>query len=138
MSTKILALFIHLVWATEDRSPLISPPREKNIYRFITSQVHYLGCKILAINGLPDHIHLVIKIPSTLSVAEIVKKTKGGSSRLINQNLEFVEPFRWQAGYAAFTVSRWDLHKIIKYVRNQKRNHTDDMLYSELETIFID
>ena len=138
MWNKKLALYLHLIWATWDRSPRISPSIEKKTYRYITSQIHDLGCKILAINGMPDHIHLVIKYPSTLSVAEIVKKAKGGSSRLINQTLDVDELFRWQAGYAAFTVSRWDLHKIIKYVNNQKKNHADGILYSELETIFVD
>ena len=138
MWNKKLALYLHLIWATWDRSPRISPSIEKKTYRYITSQIHDLGCKILAINGMPDHIHLVIKYPSTLSVAEIVKKAKGGSSRLINQTLDVDELFRWQAGYAAFTVSRWDLHKIIKYVNNQKKNHADGILYSELDTIFVD
>jgi REP element-mobilizing transposase RayT len=87
---------------------------------------------------MPDHIHLILKYPSILSVAEIVKKAKGGSSRLINQTLKVDELFRWQAGYAAYTVSRWDLQKIIEYVNNQKKNHAEGILYSELETIFVD
>lgn len=138
MWNKKLALYIHLIWATWDRSPWISPSIEKKVYRYIASQVHYLGCKILAINGMPDHIHLVIKYPSTLSVAEIVKKAKCGSSRLINQTLDIDELFCWQAGYAALTISRWELHKIINYVNNQKKTHADGILYSELEIIFVD
>lgn len=138
MGDKKLDLYIHLIWAIRDQSPRITPFLEKKIYRYITSQVHRLGCEILAINGMPDHIHLVLKYPSIFSIAEIVKKAKGGSSRLINQTLKDDELFRWQAGYAAFTVSRWDLQKIIKYVNNQKKNHAEGILYSELETIFVD
>lgn len=138
MGNKKLDLYIHLIWAIRDQSPWITPFLEKKIYRYITSQVHRLGCEILAINGMPDHIHLVLKYPSIFSIAEIVKKAKGGSSRLINQTLKDDELFRWQGGYAAFTVSRWDLQKIIKYVNNQKKNHAEGILYSELETIFVD
>jgi len=136
MRNKRLALYLHLVWATWDRNPLILPQYEKAIYRCIVNQVIKQGCDVVAINGVSDHIHLLIKYSSTATIAKIVKQTKGVSSRFINKYLDVDDFFRWQVGYGAFTVSRWDLPIIVNYVRKQKKHHREDDLYNDLETIF--
>lgn len=138
MWNKRLSLYLHLVWATWDRFLLITPKIEKPTYRAISSQVVQLGCRVLAINGTPDHLHLIIKITTTISIAELVKKAKGVSSRIVNKVLKPEELFKWQVGYGAFTISRWDLQKIIHYVANQKQHHSDGIINIELETIFED
>jgi len=73
MRNKRLALYLHLVWATWDRNPLILPQYEKAIYRCIVNQVKKQGCDVIAINGVSDHIHLLIKYSSTATIAKIVK-----------------------------------------------------------------
>jgi REP element-mobilizing transposase RayT len=135
MGKSKIALYLHLVWATWDRIPWITPDKERRIYRSIIAQVHKLDCKTLAINGMPDHVHLFIKYPSTISVADLVKKAKGVSSRFINQELSLDDHFRWQAGYGAFTVSRWDIDKITWYVKTQKLHHASNKINSDLEGI---
>ncbi len=76
--------------------------------------------QVLAINGVPDHIHLVVKLRSAVPVALLKKQAKGISARFINERLEMKVRFRWQSGYGAFTISRWDLPMIINYVKKQK------------------
>lgn len=90
----------------------------------------------MTINGMPDHIHLVVNFPTTISVANLVKKAIGVSSRFINQQLILDEHFKWQVGYGAFTISRWDLHQIINYVKNQKKHHASGDLEVDLENVF--
>lgn len=85
---------------------------------------------------MPDHIHLVVNFPTTISVANLVKKAIGVSSRFINQQLILDEHFKWQVGYGAFTISRWDLHQIINYVKNQKKHHASGDLEVDLENVF--
>ena len=137
MHRKKLSQYLHLVWATWDREPSLLPEHEKEIYRCIVNQIQKKGCKVIAINGMCDHVHLLIKFPSTVTVAEIMKQVKGVSSRLINQYLMPGDHFRWQGGYASFTVSRWDLPKIINYIKNQKQIHQEDDLDIDLEeTVF--
>ncbi|MCK4801458.1 MAG: IS200/IS605 family transposase [Anaerolineales bacterium] len=136
MGNKKLALYLHLVWATWDRTPWIIPQIERQIYRSIIRQVYGLGCKALAINGMPDHVHLAVKFHSTICVAELVKKSKGVSSRFINQSLNLNDQFKWQIGYGAFSISRWDLHKVINYVKSQKEHHSDNDLDLDLEAIY--
>jgi REP element-mobilizing transposase RayT len=90
---------------------------------------------VIAINGLSDHIHLLIKFPSTVTVSEIVKQAKGVSSRLMNQYLMPGAHFRWQGGYGSFTVSRWDLPMIINYIENQEKIHHEECLNTDLESV---
>jgi len=84
-----------------------------------------LGCEVLAINGIPDHYHRVVKLKSTIAISLLVKQTKGVSAKLINEQLVKSGNFRWRGGYGAFTISRWDLQMIINYVKNQKSHHQE-------------
>ena len=133
-----LALFLHLVWATWDRSPLIDPAIERRIYRLIVSQAQDLGCKVLALNGMPDHVHLVITFPTTVTIANIAKQVKGTSSLFVNDTIKPDTLFKWQGSYGAFTVSRWDVAKIVSYVERQKEHHRVGALYPEWEDAFED
>jgi putative transposase len=133
MGNKKFSLYIHLVWATWNREMWISQSIERRIYRNIVDQVHHLGCQTLAINGMPDHIHLLIKYSTTVTLAKLMKQAKGVSSRFINDKSLVEDHFKWKIGYGAFTVSRWDICKIISYVNNQKQHHQIDSLISDLE-----
>ena len=135
MGVKKFALYLHLVWATWDREYWITPNIERRVYRNIVDQVHQLGCKTLVINGMPDHIHLFLKFSTTVTIADLVKKAKGVSSRFINHYDLIEDHFKWQIGYGAFTVSRWDTEKVLMYVHNQKIHHKNDNLNERLEEI---
>ena len=133
MSKRRLVIYFHLIWGTQDREPLISKKIERRIFRCIVGQVQKLGCEVLAINGVPDHIHMVVKLKSTIPVATLIKQSKGVSAKFINEHLVENNKFRWQSGYGAFTVSRWDLPMIINYVKKQKEHHLEGELLEELE-----
>jgi len=111
------------------------PKYEKAIYRCIVNQVINQGCDVIAINGVSDHIHLLIKSSATDTIVKIVKQSKVVSSRFISKYFDVDDCFRWHGGYGAFTVSRWDLPIIVNYVRKQKKHHREDDLYDDLETI---
>ena len=101
----------------------------------IVSSARKLGSTTLAINGMPDHVHLLIKHNTTSTIADIVKRAKGTSSRLINQVNLIDDHFQWGKGYGVFAVSRWDTDKIIKYIQNQKTHHQRGYLIEDLESI---
>ncbi|MDW8101156.1 MAG: transposase [Anaerolineae bacterium] len=71
-----------------------------------------MGCTVLALNGMPDHVHLVVSFPSTIAIADLVKQVKGVSSHFVNETLEPEPQFKWQGSYGAFTVSRWDWKRL--------------------------
>ena len=136
MRRNRLELYLHLVWTTWDRLLLITPDIERRLHRNIESQAREMGCTVLALNGTSDHVHLVVSFPTTITIANLVKRVKGVSSHFVNETLRPEAQFKWQGGYGAFTVSRWDLPKTIRYVKQQKEHHADDELWSELEESF--
>ena len=135
MSMKCISVYLHLVWATWDRTMWIQTAIERRVYRMIVSAAKNLGCSTLAINGMPDHVHLLIKQNTTVTIAEIVKRAKGMSSRLINQYALIDDHFQWGRGYGAFSVSRWDTNKIVNYIRGQKEHHQGGYLIDALESL---
>jgi REP element-mobilizing transposase RayT len=126
-------IWVHLVWSTWNRAPLITPDIEKSLHRNLVAQAQHQGCKILAIGGVEDHVHLLISLPSTLSIAQLVKQLKGVSSNFVNHELTRNTSFKWQGSYGAFSVSRWDVKKIIHYIQKQKEHHSSQTLISQLE-----
>ncbi|MFQ5409975.1 MAG: IS200/IS605 family transposase [Anaerolineales bacterium] len=136
MRRNKLALYLHLVWATWDREPLITPEIERRLYRNIESEARNVGCTVLALNGMPDHMHLMVSFPTTNTIANLVKQVKGVSSHFVNETLQPDFYFKWQGHYGAFTVSRWDVDKVVNYVKRQKEHHRLGELYPEWEQAF--
>jgi REP element-mobilizing transposase RayT len=130
---KKISLYVHLVWRTWDSLPMITPEIERRLYRNIQSEAQKMKCTVLALNGSADHVHLLVMLPTTLTVAELMQRVKGVSSHFVNNVLESLEPFKWQGGYGAFSVSRWDVEKIKKYIQRQKEHHQTNELWQELE-----
>lgn len=122
MSKAWHQLFYHLVWSTAGREPLIPPAHEADLHRYIGSRGTEYGYNLITVNGMPDHIHVVGSWPPKVSVSEAAQKLKGSSSHFM-QHLLGVDPFRWQQGYGAVSVTRADLDRVIDYVRNQKAHH---------------
>jgi putative transposase len=123
MSHSFNKLYVHAIWSTKDRSPLIIPSIEKQLFAFIAKQFNESGCPVCIINGMPDHIHCLYLQNPKRSVSDIVKQIKGSSSYYINAHVGLNEKFAWQTGYAAFSVSESLVEKVIKYIANQKRHH---------------
>jgi REP element-mobilizing transposase RayT len=136
MRRNKLRLYLQLVWATWDRLPLITPDLERRLFRCIESEAQKQGCKILALNGVADHVHLVVSFPTTITIANLVKQVKGVSSHFVNEVLTPPVQFKWQGSYGAFTVSRWDVDKVVQYVKRQKEHHAADNLWPEWEEAF--
>jgi len=126
-------IWIHAIWATKGRTPLISGAVEKKIYEFISTQLREQGCPVRIINGMPDHIHCLFLLNPQKSIAEVIKQIKGSSSHYINQNNLIAEKFAWQTGYAAFSVSESAVEKVFLYIKNQKKHHHKKTFTEEYE-----
>lgn len=87
-----IQIFIHMVWATYQRQPLITPDIEPHMNRFLRVKCQEMGLKVLALNGMPDHVHLVVNFRASLSVSDAASALKGSSSHFINHRLK--QPFR--------------------------------------------
>jgi putative transposase len=128
-----LELFVHGVWTTWDRRPFLIESIRRRMHRDIEAEAHAAGATVLAIGGTSDHVHVLVRLPATVTVAELAKQMKGVSSHFANDVLLPNEPFRWQGGYAAFTVSPWDVDRVRHYVQNQERHHAEQNLIPSLE-----
>ncbi len=124
-------LFYHIVWATENRLPLLTPQIEAVLYPVLVSKSNAQGGRVYAANGMSDHIHIVAAVPPSLALAEFVKNLKGSSSRIINT--EFQVEFAWQTGYGVFSVSERLLEQAVSYVQRQKEHHQGGTAISRLE-----
>ncbi len=136
MRRNKLELYLHLVWATWDRLPLITPDIERRLLRNVESEAQKLGSIVLAINGTEDHVHVLLAFPTTVTIADLVKQMKGVSSHFANEELKLDYQFKWQGSYGAFTVSRRDVDQIKQYVKRQKDHHATGELMREYEEIF--
>ncbi|MEM6456008.1 MAG: IS200/IS605 family transposase [Acidobacteriota bacterium] len=123
-------LHYHLVWSTRHREPWLTTERETLAYGLLAGKAHALGAFTHAINGMPDHVHMVVRLPPKIAVAAFVYQLKGFSSYELRATIGH---FRWQRGYGAFTVSNRQLPYTIAYVRNQKHHHTQSTDIRHLE-----
>jgi putative transposase len=119
-------VYLHLVWATYERLPLLTPDIEREVYRCIESEAVRLKCKILAIGGMPDHVHLAVKLPATIDYSRLMNQIKGVSSHFVHDRLPGHEGFKWQSGYAAYSIDPDRLDVVIAYINNQKTHHSDN------------
>ena len=125
-------LYLHLVWSTAERHPFITPELQPRIYGAICDQCRKVKADVIAIGGMPDHTHLLLRSAPTISVAEIVRRVKGASSHVANQAAG-ARSFRWQDGYGAFTVSRSIVPRVRAYVLDQARHHQTGTLSPTFE-----
>ncbi len=117
-------LYYHIVWATKDRQPLITPTVESILYGFMRSKAIGLEGIVFAIGGDEEHVHLVTSIPPKTPVATFIGQVKGVASARLNQGRSGNEPkFAWQEDYGVFSFDRKRLPYIIAYVEKQKEHH---------------
>ncbi len=126
-------LYYHIVWVTKEREAFISAEIEKQLYNYIIGKSEQFGCIIHAVNGMPDHIHLITSIPPTMAVAEYIRKIKGSSSNYLNKIV--TDRFQWQNGYGVFSVGTKNLEVAVNYVKKQKEHHQNKTIIEALESI---
>jgi REP element-mobilizing transposase RayT len=128
-------LCFHFVFATKHRSPWISPDLARELYPFVGAVVRDQGGTLLAIGGMPDHLHLLVDLRPHPSIATVVKAVKGSSSRWINESGRVADHFRWQEGYAAFSVSLSVLERVRTYVLHQEQHHRQASFQEEQKVL---
>jgi putative transposase len=124
---------LHFVWATYDRMPWIKPEIAPAVYRYIETVACNDGCDVLAVGGMPDHVHLFVCMSTTVSLSRLMQHVKGGSSYLIQRDLAPEAFFKWQGGYAIFSVRPKDKARVVAYIANQEQHHRDGFLWPEGE-----
>ncbi|HLO40575.1 MAG TPA: IS200/IS605 family transposase [Phycisphaerales bacterium] len=124
--------YYHIVFATKNREPWLTPSLEQRLYPFLGGISRDLECAALAINGWLDHVHLLVRYPANLSHADMARHLKGRSSKWIHDELDDLQSFAWQEGYGGFTVSASMLDRVKHYIDRQKEHHQTTSFKQEL------
>lgn len=116
-------IYLQLVFAVKHRHGLIRAEWKEELYRYMTGIVQNQGHKLLAINGMPDHVHVFIGLNPKQSVADLLQDLKGNSSRWINEQRFIKGQFEWQSGYGAFSYSHSQIDRVVQYIIHQEEHH---------------
>ncbi len=123
MANTYTQIHLQLIFAVQNRRSLIQGSWEDRLYEYITGIVQQNTHKMIIINGMPDHLHIVIGMRPIQSLSDLMQDIKGSSSKWINDNKLSTGKFNWQEGFGAFSYSKSQLPKLIEYVKNQKAHH---------------
>jgi putative transposase len=123
MANTYTQIYIHIVFAVEGRQSLILPEHNGELQKYITGIISGQKQKLIAINNMPDHLHLLIGLRPDSSLSDLVRDVKASSSKFINEKRWVAGRFSWQEGFGAFSYSRSQLGAVIRYVENQQKHH---------------
>lgn len=126
-------LVFHFNWATKNRLPMLTPSVETRLIPYIASKCSELGYELHAVNGALDHLHALVSLTPSVSVADVVKMLKGASSHYINNESGLNETLYWQDGYGVVSLRKSEIPAITDYIRRQKEHHKLGTLIEELE-----
>ena len=128
-------LYVHLVFSPKNRETLLIKELREKLYPYIGKTISNLENKPIIINGMPDHIHLLIGLNPKTAISDLVRDIKRSSSLWINQQNWFKGTFMWQDGYGAFTYSRSQLNNVYSYIQNQEEHHKKVSFKSEYTSL---
>lgn len=134
MPNTYTQMHLQFVFAVKHRRSLIDPSWKDQLYKYITGIVQQNKHKLLAINGMPDHIHILVGMRPHQSVSDLLQDIKGSSSKWINENQLTDTKFEWQGGYGSFSYGKNQVDSIINYILNQELHHSKTTFLEE----FID
>ena len=123
MANTFTKIYIHFIFAVRGRENLINKSWEDELYKYITGIVKLNGHKLIAIGGMPDHIHILIGVKPIQSLSDLMKDVKGSSSKWINEKKFNLGKFHWQEGYGAFSYSDSQLNSVVNYINSQAEHH---------------
>ena len=123
MAHSYVTIMIHYIFSTKNRIKIIKSDFEKRLWPYMGGIARENKMKALAIGGIENHVHLLLSLPSTLSIAKAIQLIKGGSSKWIHETFSDYKDFKWQEGYGAFSISTSNIEDTINYINNQKEHH---------------
>jgi REP element-mobilizing transposase RayT len=122
MSHRFTSLFTHLIFSTKDRFPHLDRDIAPECLAYMGGIIKNIGGRRIAVGGVADHVHLLLDVPATMALSDLVRTIKSNSSRWIHEDKKRPK-FAWQKGYAAFSVSRSAVDNVVRYIRNQEAHH---------------
>jgi putative transposase len=132
MAGTFTRLLYHLVFSTKERLPFIDSRLKAELYPYMEGIIRGQGGWLLALNGMPDHVHLLVRLKPAISVSETLRELKACSSKWVHEQADLPRAFAWQLGYGAFTVSESREASVKTYIRDQEKHHRRATFQEEL------
>jgi len=123
MANTYTQIHVHAVFSVQNRECIIQKHWKDELYKYITGIVQNNNHKLLAINGMPDHVHLLIGLRPSQSLSDLMQNIKGSSSKWINDKRLVMGRFSWQEGFGGFSYSKSEIDTVIRYIHNQQEHH---------------
>jgi len=133
MSHSHVCCLVHVVFATAERRPAIGGDMQERLYAYLGGIARENGIPTLAVGGAVDHVHVLLSLPRTVSVAKAVQLLKSGSSKWIHENFPGSRNFAWQEGYGAFSIGVSQTATTVRYIQAQSEHHKRISFADELK-----
>lgn len=123
MGQSLAKNYIHIVFSTKYREPLIFPPHEQELHSYLGGICKNLECHPLKIGGFTNHVHILCQLSRKIALMKLVEEVKSHSSKWMKTRNESLKNFYWQDGYGAFSVNPAEVDRVIAYIANQHTHH---------------
>jgi REP-associated tyrosine transposase len=137
MGKSLVKNYIHLVFSTKYREPLIQPPFDTKLHKYIGGVCNRMESQPIIVGGYTDHIHILCRLSKKLALMKLVEEIKSHSSKWMKTNDCSLSHFYWQNGYGAFSVNPGDADGLIYYIRNQYGHHTQKSFKEEFRNLLV-
>ena len=123
MGQSLVQNYLHIIFSTKYRQPLIKPPVEEELHKYLGAICNRMGCQSTKVGGYVDHVHILCKLSQKITLMKLLEKLKSHSSKWIKTKGKGYENFYWQNGYGAFSVNPRQVDNVIAYIANQHEHH---------------
>ena len=137
MASTLVQQYMHIVFHTKCTAITMREEDLERVFDYVGGVIRNIGGVSIQVGGRPDHIHILASMPKAMSLADFVRAIKSNSSKWIKTLGSYYEPFMWQEGYGAFSVSASVLDKTAQYIKFQKAHHCDQTYVDEYKQ-FLD
>lgn len=131
MANTYTQIYIHVVFAVQERASLLKTEWREELFRYIAGILKNQGIKLIAIGGVEDHIHILFALNPKVALSNLIRDIKANSSKFINDKGFVRGKFYWQEGFGAFSYSRSQVDAVAKYVLNQEKHHANKTFKGE-------
>jgi len=124
MAQSLSKVYLHLIFSTKHRVPFLNTPElQKHMWSYLAGTLRNLDCPPIEVGGAPDHTHALCLFSRTMKLADLLRDLKRSSSKWAKTLDESLQDFQWQLGYGAFSVSKSDVERVRRYIRDQEQHH---------------
>jgi REP element-mobilizing transposase RayT len=131
MGQSLVKNYIHIVFSTKLRAPIIHAPYNIELYSYLGGICNNLESQVIKIGGYSDHVHILCMLSKKMALAKLIEELKSHSSKWMKTKDQSLKNFYWQDGYGAFSVNPKDVDIVIAYIENQQEHHSNKTFQQE-------